>query len=252
MGGVIFPLIILYLAPTIGFAWSIRVVALICAVLLCLSSVLLRQRLPKNKAAGASVDIKALRDPKFAAATVATFLIEFAVFIPYSYISSYAINVGMEPRKAYMLNALLNAGAIPGRALPGYAADTIGVYNTMCITSFTCAAFVLALWQTSYDSEPRIIAFTVLYGFWSGAAISLTSVCIGKVCRVQDLGKRIGTAFFIASFGTLIGIPIAGVILEGNNGQYYGLIWFGGCFYMAACLAFVAARFISGGKQKVF
>lgn len=96
------------------------------------------------------------------------------------------------------------------------------------------------------------MAFAVLFGFWSGAAISLTSVCIAQVCKVEDIGKRIGTAFFIASFGALVGIPIAGVILESNKGQYRGLILFAGCMYAAACLAFCAARGISGGRKKIF
>ena len=208
--------------------------------------------MPRNKAAGASIDLWALKDAKFATATVATFLIEFAVFIPYSYISSYAISSGLGAETAYLLNALLNAGAIPGRALPGYVADTFGVYNTMCVTSLVCATFIFGLWQTAYDHKSRMMAFAVLFGFWSGAAISLTSVCIAQVCKVEDIGKRIGTAFFIASFGALVGIPIAGVILESNKGQYRGLILFAGCMYAAACLAFCAARGISGGRKKIF
>lgn len=235
-----------------GFSWAIRVISLISAAMLALACLLLRQRLPRNKIAGGSIDIMALRDIKFAAATIATFLIEFAVFIPYSYISSYAIKSGLEPEKAYLLNTLLNVGAIPGRALPGYAADTIGVYNTMCATSFICATFILSLWYTAYGDEVKIMAFTILFGFWSGAAISLTPVCIAQVCKIEDLGKRVGTAFFITSFGTLIGIPIAGIILEAEDGQYRGLILFAGLFYLAACVAFCCARVISGGQKWVF
>lgn len=32
---------------------------------------------------------------------------------------------------------------------------------------------------------------------------------MGLVCRTEDYGKRSGTAYTIASFGTLIGIPRA-------------------------------------------
>lgn len=220
--------------------------ALLCAVLLCLACVLLRQRLPRNNKAGASIDILALRDVKFAAATVATFLIEFAVFIPYTYISSYALHTGMDSETAYLLNAMLNAGAVPGRAVPGYVADKMGAYNTMCVTSAVCAAFVFGLWQFAMDDTSKIMAFAVLFGFWSGAAISLTSVCVAQVCKVEDIGKRIGTAFFVASFGALIGVPIAGVILEASHDNYRGLILFAGAMYAVACLSWCIARFVSG------
>ncbi|RSM12099.1 hypothetical protein CEP52_002617 [Fusarium oligoseptatum] len=247
IGGVAFPLVILYLGPKIGFPWAIRVIALINAVSGAVACCLLRKRLPPNKKAGASIDLKALSDLKYAATTMAIFLVEFAVFIPYSYISAYAIHHGFDPQKAYMLNTLLNVGAVPGRALPGYVADRFGTFNTMCITAFICAAFILTLWLTSDGGEVRTTSFTILFGFWSGAAISLTPVCVSQVCRIEDYGKRNGTAFFIASFGALTGIPIAGAILEANHGSYWGLIVFAGVLYAAAFAAFVFARGVAGG-----
>jgi MFS family permease len=253
LGGVAFPLIIQELSPRIGFPWAIRIVAFICAVHLSVACLCLRKRLPPNKKSGASVDLKALRETNFALTTVGVFLIEFAVFIPYTYICSYAIHAGMSHSDAYRLNAFLNAGAVPGRALPGYVADKFGVFNTMCITSLACTAFILGLWQESYGSETRITVFAVLFGFFSGAAISLTPVCVGQVCKVEDLGKRNGTAFFVASFGALVGVPIAAAVLEANGGDYSGLIWFGGAFYLVASIAFCVARGVAGGwKMNIF
>ncbi|OTA90257.1 hypothetical protein M434DRAFT_33778 [Hypoxylon sp. CO27-5] len=252
IGGIVFPLIILYSAPRIGFAWSIRIVGFVC-VACCLGACgLLRKRLPPNKKAGASIDLKSLLDPKFATTTLAVFLIEFAVFIPYTYISLYAIHAGVGQQKAYLLNVLLNVGAVPGRAFPGYVADRFGTFNVMCATALTCSAMILALWLAVGTNESGITAFAPLFGFWSGAAISLTPVCIGRVCNTENYGKRNGTAFFFASFGALIGIPIAGLILKANQGSYYGLIIFARSLYVAALMAFIVARGVScGWKVKV-
>ncbi|OTA98286.1 hypothetical protein M426DRAFT_116769 [Hypoxylon sp. CI-4A] len=247
IGGVIFPLIILYAAPRYGFGWAVRIVGFVCLVCCIGACVFLRKRLPPNKTAGASIDLKALSDPKFATTTLAVFLIEFAVFIPYTYISLYAIQSGMEPQKAYLLNVLLNVGAVPGRALPGYVADRFGTFNVMCATAATCSAMILALWLTAGTNETAITAFAPLFGFWSGAAISLTPVCIGQVCNTENYGKRTGTAFFIAGFGALTGIPIAGVILKTDQGSYLGLILFAGCLYVASLVAFIVARGVSCG-----
>jgi predicted MFS family arabinose efflux permease len=200
----------------------------------------LRKRLPPNKAKGASIDLKALADPKYAVVTVAVFLVEFAVFIPYTYISSYAISKGMGLQEAYRLNALLNIGAIPGRVLPGYFADRFGVFNVMLVTGSACTAFIFALWLPIDGNEAGITAFTVLYGFWSGAAIALTPVCIGRVCQTEDIGKRTGTTFFITSVGVLTGIPIAGAILQ--SGGYLGLIILAGSAYAASVMVFAWAR----------
>lgn len=247
LGGVGFPLIILYCTPRIGFPWAIRIVALICAMTMSVACLTLRKRLPDNAKGGAAIDLKALRDVKFATTTLAIFLIEFAVFIPYSYISLYALHNGFESTDALLLNCLLNAGAVPGRALPGYLADRIGVFNTMCATAGICAACILGMWLNAHDSRALTTAFTVLFGFWSGAAISLTPVCVSQVCDMKDYGKRNGTAFFMSSFGALIGIPIAGTILEAWGGSYKGLIVFAGAFYLAAFVAFCIARGVAGG-----
>jgi MFS family permease len=85
-GGLAFSLIILFLAPRIGFGWAIRIIGFISAGLCLIACFLLKGRLPPNKAKGAKIDIKALRDPPYAAVTVAVTLVEFSVFIPYTFL----------------------------------------------------------------------------------------------------------------------------------------------------------------------
>ncbi|KAI0419981.1 major facilitator superfamily domain-containing protein [Xylaria grammica] len=234
IGGVIFPLI-LYVAPRLGFGWALRIVGFVCD----------RHRIKK---AGGSVDLKSLSEPRFATTAFATFLIEFAVFIPYAYVCSYAVHAGLDRQTAYLLNALLDVGAIPGRALPGYIADRFGSFNTMSVITFASVVTILALWYTaSSTNAAQVISSALLFGFWSGAAISLIPVCTGRVCKTEDYGKRSGTAFFLASFGTLAGMPIAGAIIGVNHGSYHGLIVFAGVLYLAALAAFVVARSLSCG-----
>jgi MFS family permease len=247
MGGVIFPLVILYLAPKIGFPWAIRAIGLLSAGLLLTACLLVRTRLPLSTHAGTMIDIMALRDVKYGMTTLAIFFIEFAVFIPLTYISSYAIHAGIAPQKAYLMVAFLNAASILGRAVPGYFADRFGRFNVMACTSFVCSLFIFTLWLLGNKSEASITAFSIMFGFWSGTAIGLGPACIAQVCRIQDLGKRNGTAFAIASFGALIGIPIAGAILNQSGTDYFGLIMFGGALYVAGSVAFAVTRGIAGG-----
>ncbi|KAK9850057.1 Sucrose/H+ symporter [Penicillium brevicompactum] len=247
IGGVIFPLIILFAAPRIGFGWAIRIIALLCAILCTAAQLLLKTRLPPNTKAGASVDFRALKDIKYASTTAAIFLVEFAVFIPMTYISSYGVYKGMDKTIAYLLVPFLNLGAIPGRFLPGLVADRMGRFNVMILTSLVCSMLTLALWFEAGSDSASIICYAVLFGFWSGAAISLTPVCISQVCATEDYGKRNGTTFTIVSVGTLLGIPIAGAIQELNGGGYWGLIVFGGVLYLASTGAFIIARGICAG-----
>ncbi|OQD72889.1 hypothetical protein PENDEC_c018G05343 [Penicillium decumbens] len=226
IGGVIFPLIILFAAPKIGFPWTIRIIALISAVMCTIACILLKTRIPGNIKSGASIDFRALKDPEYASTVAAVFLVEFAVFIPYTYITSYAVDVGVGDKISYLLIVFLNIGAIPGRFLP---------------------VLTLALWLKAGDNMAAIICYAVFFGFWSGAAISLTPVCISQVCATEDIGKRTGTTFTLSSIGTLTGIPIAGAIQQRDGGGYSGLIVFGGVLYLVAAIAFVLARGVCRG-----
>uniref|UniRef100_A0A0B7K4L3 Major facilitator superfamily (MFS) profile domain-containing protein n=1 Tax=Bionectria ochroleuca TaxID=29856 RepID=A0A0B7K4L3_BIOOC len=207
-------------------------------------------RIPDNKDAKLHMDFRLLRDAKFAITVLAIFLVEFAVFVPYSYISSYAVRSGLGLQTSLLLNTVLNAGAIPGRVLPGYVADRVGAFNTMCATSLCCGALVLGLWLTAGGDYVRIVSFAALFGFWSGAAISLSPVCVSRVCRIEDYGKANGITYFVASFGALVGIPIAGALVKDEGagaGSYRALILFGGMAYMLAFAAFCVARGVAGG-----
>ncbi|KAJ5798012.1 uncharacterized protein N7503_007308 [Penicillium pulvis] len=250
LGGAIFPLIIMFVAPRIGFAWSIRIIALICAALCSVACLTVRTRLPQKKAA-TFLDLKALLDLKYGSASLGVFLVEFAVFVPITYITSYALDAGFSEEMSYAVLVFLNLGAVFGRFLPGLAADRLGRFNVMSVNCLMCSLFTFILWLygdlVAPDNLGIVISYAVLFGFWSGAAISLAPVCISQVCEIEDYGKRVGTTWTLVSFGTLIAIPIAGTVQQHNHGEYYGLIIFGGALYISSFIAFVVSRGICRG-----
>ncbi|KAB8235296.1 major facilitator superfamily domain-containing protein [Aspergillus alliaceus] len=141
LGSVIFPLITLFAAPKIGFTWAIRTIALLCAVLWTLACLLLKSRPPSNKKAGAS-------NIKHASTTEAVF-VEFAVLIPITYISSYAVHISLSNTFFYALIVFLNLGAVPGRFLSGFVADRLG-----------------RLWLNAWGNVAAIFCYAALFGFW--------------------------------------------------------------------------------------
>ncbi|OJJ66291.1 hypothetical protein ASPBRDRAFT_666321 [Aspergillus brasiliensis CBS 101740] len=250
VGGCIFPLVILFAAPKIGFAWSIRIIALICAILCTVACLTVQTRLPPKKA-NAFLDFRALGNIKYASASLGVFLVEFAVFVPITYITSYALDAGFDEQMSYAVLVFLNLGAIFGRFLPGLVADRLGRFNVMTVNCFMCSVLTLILWLSGDLVDPQnlgiVISYAVTFGFFCGAAISLAPVCISQVCEIEDYGKRVGTTWTLVSIGTLIAIPIAGAIQQQNNGAYYGLIVFGGALYLSSTIAFAGSRGICKG-----
>ncbi|KAJ0426852.1 major facilitator superfamily domain-containing protein [Aspergillus carlsbadensis] len=250
VGGVMFPLVIMFAAPRVGFGWAMRIIALISAVLCSIACLTVRTRLPPQKS-HSLFDLRSLSDIRYGSATLGVFLVEFAVFVPITYITSYALDVGFSERTSYAVLVFLNLGAIFGRFLPGLVADRLGRFNVMTVNCLMCSLLTLILWLCGDLLAPNnlglVISYAVLFGFFSGAAISLAPVCISQVCEIEDYGKRVGTTWTLVSFGTLIAIPVAGAIQEHNAGLYYGLIVFGGVLYLSAGVAFAVSRGICRG-----
>ncbi|EAW11402.1 MCT family MFS transporter [Aspergillus clavatus NRRL 1] len=252
VGGIVFPLVLEALFQKIGWAWATRVVALICLVLLVISCVLVKSRLPKKPASRENVlpDFRIFRDPKFALTTAGIFFVEWGLFVPISYISSYALDHGVSTKLSYQMVAFLNVGSFLGRAIPGFIADFLGRFNTLIVTVALCLVCNACLWLTAGDSVPLMIVYCVIFGFASGSNISLTPVCVGQLCKIENYGRYYATAYTIVSFGTLTGIPIAGEILSRCNGEYWGLIVFTTCCYAVGLACVTSVKLVHVGWRQ--
>lgn len=258
LGGIVYPLVMQALFPKIGFAWTTRVIGLVNLVLLIFANLFIKSRLPPRPATREAImpDFRIFRDPTFALTTLGVFFVEWGLFVPLSYIVSYALAHGVETSFAYQLIAILNAGSCAGRYFPGLIADYAGRFNAMVVTIFFCLASVFGLWLPSnYLAEsskafiPLIVVFAIFFGFASGSGIGLTPVCVGQLCKVENYGRYYATCYTVVSFGSLTGIPIAGQLVQVCNGRYWGLILFTGGAYAASNLTFLAARIIGGGRS---
>lgn len=138
-----------------------------------------------------------------------------------------------------------------GRTLPGYAADRLGRFNMMIIMTYLSSILVLALWLPSRSNAPAIV-FSALYGFGSGAFVSLGPALVAQISDVRQIGVRNGAFFAIISFAALTGNPIGGALVpDVVHGSFTRLQVFCGVVMLAGSTAFVAARWSLGGG-KVF
>ena len=134
---------------------------------------------------------------------------------------------------------------------PGIFADRYGRFNALIATSTLSAALVLALWLPSRGAIP-IILFGALYGFSSGAFVSITPSCVAQISDVHDIGVRTGTMYFIVAFAGLTGSPIAGALLTRMDGQYLGVQVFCGIAMVVGTALFLASRWMQAGfKLKI-
>lgn len=247
LGGVIFPLMLESLFAKVGWAWSIRILGFICLVLNVAANFLIRSRLPAAQKASVHPDFHIFKNLPFALTVLAVFLLEFALFIPLTYISSYALSKGFSESFSFQVLTYLNVGSVFGRLLVGYWADYVGAFNANMISVSISIVATLAIWLPAGHTKPGLIIYALLFGFSSGSNISLTPVAVGKLCRTQEYGRYYATCYTIVAIACLIGVPIAGRILVANGGDYWGLITCTGCIYVGCLCTFQAVKVISVG-----
>lgn len=94
-----------------------------------------------------------------------------------------------------------SATSVPGRILPGYVADYLGHFNIITICALFTGGSILALWLpfNYHASHAGTIVFGLVFGFVSGAVVSLMMACVAKTGPLETLGQRFGTFQIVIS-----------------------------------------------------
>ncbi|KAG6816512.1 hypothetical protein H0H87_005514 [Tephrocybe sp. NHM501043] len=107
---------------------------------------------------------------------------------------------------------------------------------------FTATAGVLTYAWPFARTQGSLIAVIVIYGFSSGAYVSLISNPMMELGATDDLGRRLGMFMSIFALGALAGPPISGAINTATGGfkvvgYYAGTIPFHGEYYIMIYLS---------------
>ncbi|KAK0714214.1 major facilitator superfamily domain-containing protein [Apiosordaria backusii] len=144
VGGAVFPLVLRTTLPRMGWAWSMRILALIVASLLGMGNILIKGRIQGRHGAGA-INFGCFRDASFVWTTVGCF----------------------------------SSGV--GRLAAGAISDKIGRFNTMILTTIFSIVTTFAVWLLVETHRMWLLyLFAALFGFGTGCVISIGPICVGQ------------------------------------------------------------------------
>ncbi|KAF5231784.1 hypothetical protein FAUST_9080 [Fusarium austroamericanum] len=241
IGGIIFPIMVTRLIKLVGFGWSMRICAFMIMFLLIIANLTVKCFTPpRPQKVSRSQLVKPLREPEFVFCLLGFFFFTFGMFIPINYLPVQALQAGVDPNFAQYLIPILNAASLFGRIISGILGDRIGRYNIFIIVCYLSTIWILALWIPC-NTQNGLIAFAALFGYSSGAYVSLIAPLVAQISPIQEIGFRTGMVFFMSSIGGLTTNPISGQILEKPNG------WIGVKVY-AGVFCFVGTTFIFAAR----
>jgi MFS family permease len=257
VAGIVLPIALRHLIGSLGFPWSLRILALISLATLLVSNVLIRQRLPPRrrlaKGPAPFVEYPALRQPDFALYVVSQFVTYFGFFGFYNYVESWAkatdLDAGAFPLE-YIL-PVLNAASILGRLIPCFVADYTGPFN-VAVPSLFLASLLVYVWIPVRTIGP-LLTITILYGFFSGAVIAITPAVVASMTEdLTSFGGRMGVMFLAIACSSLVGPPVMGAIVEMHGGNYDAARVYAATMLMGGAVGFALARMVkSKGKLMV-
>ncbi|KAJ7215102.1 major facilitator superfamily domain-containing protein [Mycena haematopus] len=253
LGGVIWPIVLNQLSKKTSFQNAVRATGAIAGLLLIIANLVMKTKTHPTGTMALKPKLKViLTDRAFMSSIGGAFIVGLGLFFPYFYLQLYAVDKGIDENTAFYILAIMNAGSVGGRILPNFVADRVGPYNMLipCLVISSALTFSISALKT----RAAIIAFAVLYGFWSGSYVSLIPpLIVQSASHSGEHGTRMGVAFSLVSVSMLVGTPISGALLHSVAGNYvwYKPIIFCGTMLAAAACIFTLSRhlFISGGRS---
>jgi MFS family permease len=145
-----------------------------------------------------------------------------------------------------MLEPPLTKNNLFGRAFTGILADKLGRFNVFVVVCYTTSMLILALWISAANNAATIV-FSGLFGFTSGAYVSLLPALVAQISPPREIGFRIGLLSLFCSLGGLTTSPIAGAILTCENGNYLGMKIFAGVMVVIGTTGVLFAKLAQSG-----
>ena len=133
-----------------------------------------------------------------------------------TYIDLSATRIGISPKFSFYLISIANAGSGIGRISSGILADKFGALTVIGPLTTICGIMTF-IWPFA-STKGALIAIGIVYGFCSGAYVSLIPVPVMTMGDMHDAGRRTGTLLTCVAFGAVVGPPISGAIAQATGG----------------------------------
>lgn len=241
IGGVIFPVMVSHLIEKVGFGWAMRICGFLILVLLVIANMTVRPFMAPHRHPITAVQLrKPFGEVDFLLIVAGFFCFSWGFFPSVNYLELEAVSLGMPANLAQYLIPVLNAGSLFGRLGAGMFADKIGRYNIYIIVCYLTGLFTLALWIPD-TSNAGLFGFAVVFGFFSGAFVSLVTPLVMTISPMPELGFRTGIVLLGCAIAGLTANPINGALVEGPSG-YLGLKVWSGVFCVVGSTFVLVAR----------
>jgi MFS family permease len=154
-------------------------------------------------------------DKRFWLIGLAYFFTGFAIIVPFTFISTYAVQELSFPYdSATRLVTIIGVGGITGKLVLGPISDKLGRIKILVISAILIAGGDLAI---AYSRGWMLMAFTFIFGLGYGACWAMYAACASDFFSKQAAGRIIGLWTVYLGIGTMSSPIIAGWIADATG-----------------------------------
>ncbi|KXN82192.1 Riboflavin transporter MCH5 [Leucoagaricus sp. SymC.cos] len=253
LGATLHPIMINRLITSLGFHNAVRINAGINAFLLIIANLVIKTRLPPRPPTKRLFK-KIFSDIPYDTALLGGVLMLLGLYFPIFFIQLNSIVNGIDHNFALYTVSIIQAASTFGRILPQMTLRFIPL--PWLLVFCTSANAVLLYTFETVQNLAGTICFTLLYGFISGAALSLIPPALASQWRiltrflamfandVSEVGVRIGFGLLLGAMGALVGLPIDGALLSHHTEGETTYIWWKPSVFSGAILSGSAVFFL--------
>lgn len=160
------------------------------------------------------IDLSVWKNKGFIVWALALGIFNLGYFVPYVYLPTHATYLQIPESKASFLIGFLSVGSLFGRLFFGHVSDLqwvnrLYLYQTallvMAVTTTLCPL------ATTYYG---LVVYTLLFGIFDGAFVSLIAVLTGDVVGHHRLSSALGFLYLVFSVPIMTGSLIAGFLSD--------------------------------------
>lgn len=225
----------------VGYGWAMRICAFMILGVLIVANLTVRSfHPPQPKTITPAQMVQPFKEVEFVLLLLGLLLFTYGLYVPINYLPVQSLDAGMDPNLVEYIMSIFNAASLFGRMFSGIMADKIGRYNIFIIVANLSGIWALALWIPA-NNTGGLLSFSILFGFCSGAYVSLVAALVAQISPLSEMGFRTGLVFLTSSIGGLTTNPINGAILDLPTG-WLGVKIFSGVFCLAGTAFIMGAR----------
>ncbi|GFR66029.1 monocarboxylate transporter [Elysia marginata] len=194
-------------------------------------------------------DFSLLKSPTFLIYGWACFLCMAGFFVPFVYMPTHAIDLGLGSRNAAYLIAIIGITNTVGRVAVGFLsdqpwADCLLINNVALIIGGVATMFV-----PFYSSYGQLAAYSSIFGLAVAVFVSLRSIIMVELMGLDRLTSAFGLVIMCQGISAFLGAPIAGSLSD-TYGNYNAAFYLAGISFALSGISCIPLRRISRWENR--